>query len=493
MAVNDKDPSGAIALVEQTMETFKLIVVGQEGQSVPVPGHPDQPTLAERVKQNLKPSTDAAAGYASQAMAGAKAADESAKQAAQITGLGTVEDAIVLAGMPLPDVWSPLVDNLRLITGKGRDVLVGADVVARYWQFERLSAATERQKDGKLRLVPAGEPRFEGGFLVKERGSTNLNFPHDASSGCVGTRGTVEVTAGAGLLGEAQTTKFREDTSDGPHYMWLKNTAGFTVGDVVSITAEVVPLKAGIDKIQIGGDNFGAPTKVIYDVPPSQLGKPMVITYTGTATATTLRGYIWAMVGGQPQWLGDGSVDFEVLSVQVEKGPPTSLIPTTTAAATRAAERLWLPGPQNDPGFGKSRTYAIEFELISAATTGYAPIFCSGVFPTRHFVDCWNNGTLRASNDNVSAVPISAPVLLKMNTLAVTFNYDGGYIGYSLNGGPVVKSSTPCVVAPGQAEAVFERLEIGARGAWSHECSIKVRNLRQWNRPASDMQLRGIK
>lgn len=274
MAVNDKDPSGAIALVEQTMETFKLIVVGQEGQSVPVPGHPDQPTLAERVKQNLKPSTDTAAGYASQAMAGAKAADESAKLAAQITGLGTVEDAIVLAGMPLPDVWSPLVDNLRLITGKGRDVLVGTDVVARYWQFERLSAATERQKDGKLRLVPAGEPRFEGGFLVKERGSTNLNFPHDASSGCAGTRGTVEVTAGAGLLGEAQTTKFREDTSDGPHYMWLKNTAGLTVGDVVSITAEIVPLKAGIDKIQIGGDNFAAPTKVIYDVPHHNLASP---------------------------------------------------------------------------------------------------------------------------------------------------------------------------------------------------------------------------
>ncbi|BEJ50714.1 hypothetical protein Ri1_33130 [Aeromonas dhakensis] len=492
MAVNDKDPTEAILLVEQTIGTFNQIVVGQEGQMVPVPGYPDQPTLAERVKQNLKPSTDAAAGYASQAMAGAKAADESAKLASQITGLGTVEDAIALAGMPLPDVWSPMVDNLRLITGKGRDVLVGADVVARYWQFERLSAATERQKDGKLRLVPAGEPRYECGFLVKERGSTNMNFPHDASSGCVGTRGTVEVTAGSGLLGEAQTTKFREDTSDGPHYMWLKNTAGFTVGDVVSITAEVVPLKAGIDKIQIGGDNFGAPTKVTYDVPPSQLGKPMVITYTGTATATTLRGYIWAMVSGQTQWLGDGSVNFEVLSVQVEKGPPTSLIPTTTAAVTRAAELVWLPGPANNPGYGRSRTYAVEFEVISASTTGYIPLFCDGVHPTRHFLGVWVDGALIATNDYTPA-RLLAPPLQKRNVIAASFNYDGGYAALSLNGGPVVKSPTPCTIKPGQSEAAYERLEIGSLGGWGHVSSIRLRNFRQWNRPASDTQLRGIK
>ncbi|MCR6739918.1 hypothetical protein NVV56_13560 [Aeromonas dhakensis] len=482
----------AVARLDAAVTAFEDILTGPEGQTVPVPGKTPQPTLAERVKQNLKPSTDAAAGYASQAMAGAKAADESAKLAAQITGLGTVEDAVTLAGMPLPDVWSPLVDNLRLITGKGRDVLVGADVVARYWQFERLSAATERQKDGKLRLVPAGEPRYEGGFLVKERGSTNMNFPHDASSGCVGTRGTVEVTAGSGLLGEAQTTKFREDTSDGPHYMWLKNTAGFTVGDVVSITAEVVPLKAGIDKIQIGGDNFGAPTKVTYDVPPSQLGKPMVITYTGTATATTLRGYIWAMVSGQTQWLGDGSVNFEVLSVQVEKGPPTSLIPTTTAAATRAAELVWLPGPANNPGYGKSRTYAVEFEVISASLTGYIPLFCDGAYPTRTFVAVWNDGNLMANNDYVKAYTTQFS-LRKRNVISAAFDYDGGYVAFSLNGGQVVKSSTPCTIKPGQAEAAYERLEIGSLGGWGHVSSIRLRNFRQWNRPASDTQLRGIK
>ncbi|HDZ8829346.1 TPA: hypothetical protein RUX02_001626 [Aeromonas dhakensis] len=396
------------------------------------------------------------------------------------------------SALPLPDVWSPLVDSLRLITGKGKEIKVGDEVVSRRWEFERLSAATERQKDGKLRLVPAGEPRYEGGALVKERGSTNLCFPHDASSGCVGTRGTVEVTAGSGLLGETQTTKFREDNSDGPHYMWLKNLSGFTAGDIVSITVELVPLRAGMDKIQIGGDNFSAPTKATYDVPPSQIGKPMVITYTGTATAATARGYVWAMVGGQNQWQGDNSINFEVLSVQVEKGPPTSLIPTTTAAATRADESVWLPGPANSPGYGKSRTYALEFEIISPSTTGYVPFFCEGQHPTRNFLGVWNDGALIATND-YSPTKLMSPNILRRNVVAASFNYEGGYITLSLNGGPVVKSTALCTIKPGQAEIPFDRIEIGTLGGGGHKSSIRIRNFRQWNRPSSDAQLRAIK
>ncbi|KFN19062.1 phage head spike fiber domain-containing protein [Aeromonas bestiarum] len=396
------------------------------------------------------------------------------------------------SAMPLPDVWSPLVDSLRLITGKGREIKVGDEVVSRRWEFERLSAATERQRDGKLRLVPAGEPRYEGGALVKERSSTNLCFPHDASSGCVGTRGTVEVTAGVGLLGESLTTKFREDNSDGPHYMWLKNLSGFTAGDVVSITVELVPLRASMDKIQIGGDNFSSPTKTTYDVPPTQIGKPMVITYTGTATAATARGYVWAMVGGQSQWQGDNSINFEVLSVQVEKGPPTSLIPTTTAAATRATELVWLPGPVNSPGYGKSRTYALEFEVISGSLSGYIPLFCDGSYPTRTFVGVWSDGNLMANNDYVKAFTTQF-AFNKRNVISATFDYDGGNVAYSLNGGAVVKSSTPCTIKPGQVEVPYERLEIGALGGWGHASSIRIRNFRCWYRSASDSQLRAIK
>ncbi|QXA13778.1 hypothetical protein I6L33_11855 [Aeromonas sp. FDAARGOS 1403] len=396
------------------------------------------------------------------------------------------------SAMPLPDVWSPLVDSLRLITGKGKEIKVGDDIVARRWEFERLSQATERQRDGKLRLVANSEPRFDNGALVKERGSTNLYFPHDGSVGCSAVRGSVVMSAGAGLLGETQTLKLIEDTTSGSHYLWGKNTGGFTVGEEVSITVELIPRKAGITSLQLGCNQFND-VKATFPVSAASIGKPILISHKSTLNATNVIPYVWPLLDGNLNWQGDGSTLLEVLSIQVERGPSTSLIPTTTAAATRAVERVWLPGPQNDPGYGKSRTYAIEFEVISAATTGYIPLFCNGVFPTRHFVDCWNNGTLRASNDNVSAVPATAPQLAKRNIVAISFDYDGGFIAYSLNGGPVVKSPTPCVVNPTQPEVAFERLELGARGAWSHECSIRVRNFRQWNRPSSDAQLRAIK
>ena len=87
----------AVERLDNAVTAFEQIVTGPEGQTVAVPGHQPQPTLAERVKQNLKPSTDAAAGFAAQASASAKAAYDSAKLASQISGLETVEQAVDLA------------------------------------------------------------------------------------------------------------------------------------------------------------------------------------------------------------------------------------------------------------------------------------------------------------------------------------------------------------------------------------------------------------
>lgn len=413
-------------------------------------------------------------------------ADKAAESAA------AAEATVRAAALPLPDVWAPLVDSLRLITGKGRDVKVGEDVVARTWQFERLSAATERQKDGKLRLVPAGEPRYEGGCLVKERGSTNLYFPHDASLGCSPVAGTAVMGPGSGLLGETQTLKFFEDNSNSSHYLWLKTTGGFVVGDSVSVTVELIVHKVAFNKFRVGCNDMSAADRITITMTPDMVGKPMTLTFTGTASNTILRPYIWGFVADSSTWQGDGGINFEVLSVQVEKGPPTSLIPTTTAAATRAPEMIWLPGPANNPGYGKSRTYAVEFEVISPSQTGYTPLFCDGGYPTRTFVGVWNDGNLMANNDYVKAYTTQF-TLKKRNVIAAAFDYDGGNVSYSLNGAPLVKSSTPCVVKPGQAETPYERFEIGALGGGGHQSSIRIRNFRCWHRAVSEAQLRAIR
>ncbi len=91
-----------------------------------------------------------------------------------LTEAGRAAGIVAAAALPLPDVWAPLSDSLRLITGYGRDVLVGSDVVARMVNFSRNSTATYIGKDGQLKTAAANEPRFEKEGLPIEGQSTNL-------------------------------------------------------------------------------------------------------------------------------------------------------------------------------------------------------------------------------------------------------------------------------------------------------------------------------
>ncbi|MNQ71593.1 hypothetical protein D3C85_862690 [compost metagenome] len=108
----------------------------------------------------------------------ARARTEADKAAASAALAG---DIVASSALPLPDVWVPFSDSLRMITGYGRDVLVGSDVVARMVNFARSSTATYIGKDGLLKTAAVNEPRFEKEGLLVEGQSTNLiptsNFP----------------------------------------------------------------------------------------------------------------------------------------------------------------------------------------------------------------------------------------------------------------------------------------------------------------------------
>lgn len=100
-----------------------------------------------------------------------RAKTEAANAAASATSAG---NAVVAAALPLPDVWVPLSDSLRLITGYGREVKVGDDVVANMVNFSRSTSATFIGKDGLLKTASVNEPRFEKEGLLIEGQSTNI-------------------------------------------------------------------------------------------------------------------------------------------------------------------------------------------------------------------------------------------------------------------------------------------------------------------------------
>lgn len=102
----------------------------------------------------------------------ARAKTEADKAAASAALAG---DIVAASALPLPDVWAPLTDSLRLFTGYGREVKVGEDVVARMVNFSRNSTATYIGKDGQLKTAAVNEPRFEKEGLLIEGQSTNIS------------------------------------------------------------------------------------------------------------------------------------------------------------------------------------------------------------------------------------------------------------------------------------------------------------------------------
>ncbi|MFM1663392.1 phage head spike fiber domain-containing protein [Aeromonas salmonicida] len=434
MAVNDKDPTEAILLVEQTVNTFNQIIVGQEGQMVPVPGYPDQPTLAERVKQNLKPSTDAAAGYAAQASASAKAADDSAKLASQITGLDTVSDAVALASLPLPDVWAPLSDSLRLITGYGRDVLVGSDVVARMVNFSRNSAAATVNKSGSLEPYLANAPRFTLKGLLGEPSSSNYITTSEGLSQITPEAGSSVVTEqGVTLVSYAGIGGLSKDYSAPASsaltlsfYARIGGGVGSTInvqmrdGPNVGFTASISVSAAGALSVS-NSDNILSSWGV--ETVSSSLVRVFAVIKPSAAT-------LYRLYRGSPA-VGEtfGSFQLEALPFA------TSYIKTSGAVTTRVADSAFLPSNGNrfyNPFFSVAFSWSL-IGIRTDITDNRLIDFDNDASANRHFIGISQGGNLVAqfgTNRIVSSSPVNGGVsVLVVNGATFSIYHNGVKIG----------------------------------------------------------------
>lgn len=341
----------AVERLDNAVTAFEQIMTGPEGQTVAVPGHQPQPTLAERVKQNLKPSTDAAAGFAAQASASAKAADESAKLASQISGLDTVSDAVALAALPMPDVWAPLTDSLRLFVGNGREVKVGDDVVSRYVNYSRSTSATYTDKNNDTKAATINEPRFERNGLLIDGQSSNLV---KVSSNRVWGNGfsagaTLSLVDSTDQMTSALCPKILRVGSEARYGIYLPSeiSSPVTVGTVYTLTMRMRRLDAELGAISING----ASGVINSANAPAGVWTTRTITFTANVTA------VWPMT---PQG------EYEYAYIQLEALPfASSYIPTNGAAVARSADLATLPQSLN---LGESQlgfSIAVEFDSVN--------------------------------------------------------------------------------------------------------------------------------
>lgn len=523
----------AVARLNKATEAFEKIITGASNQVVDVPGYGNQPTLAARVDERLDETTATAAAEAdrsrdeadratTQANAAANSvtlaaaeynkaqiqadrAQSEADRAAQITGLDTVSDAVALAALPLPDVWAPLSDSLRLITGYGRDVLVGSDVVARMVNFSRSSTATYIGKDGSLKTAAANEPRFEKEGLLIEGQSTNL------------------VPWSSGYNGETPAwTAFNYSMSKRPDGVLITPAAGVAekcvrVGNnlfpdlpdrPLSITVDVKG--NGYDMVVLGFrstyisavDNGIGVSLVDGTVKRTSHGltvtrfEPLadgfvritVSTPSYTATTSDWRALVigcGSMSEGYKAYSAhdaDGVKGVIVRNIQLEALPfASSYIPTNGAAVTRAADIVTIPWAMNvKPA---TVTVALNYDLIGVGQSSQrlieyaapaAPRYLMQVTPAGSFESYCGASPLTVSNPTIGpgsiAVASTSPT---RHALRLT--------------GKSIATATPT----GPAGAT-SNVTIGAAAGGTAPMFGHVRNLRIWHRALSDEQIKAV-
>lgn len=390
----------------------------------------------------------------------AQAKTEAQNAAASAAAAG---NAVVAAAMPLPDVWAPLSDSLRMITGYGRDVLFGSDVVARMVNFSRNTTATYIGKDGTLKTAAVNEPRFEKEGLLIEGQSTNLHTMSETTSSEGNGAGTVTATTldGSPALLFQNTNGIFASVPQGTPTLTInsvytvsvftdKSIAECTIGVIAGINSPIVTLTS---EIKLGNGLY------------RRWG-----TFTSISATNTCHYYVSTVSGG-----------CKIGRIQVEAIPfASSYIPTNGAAVTRAQDICWIPVENNGlSGINNEKTVSIISDII-------------GIGGSYNFIlsTPWGAIGYTATHERVAgttvALNMNTPVALKTSVRkAARFTKGGGcsaVFGAIKKDGPTANWSISTT-----------RVMIGCMsdGAYNPHFG-HVKDLKIWLKPLSDEQMKAI-
>ncbi|WP_323948807.1 phage head spike fiber domain-containing protein [Aeromonas caviae] len=401
----------------------------------------------------------------------ARAKTEADKAAASAALAG---DIVAASALPLPDVWAPLSDSLRLITGYGRDVLVGSDVVARMVNFSRNSTATYIDKDGLLKTAAANEPRFEKEGLLIEGQSTNL-VP----------RGSLRISAVGGvegwsLSGAAGVTNSVSEVVD-PRYgtlvrfgagasrtaYVLQSLGGFEVGATYTISAHCSHDDTGQSILRVQDKGLAH----------SRVGDRVFATFV--AEATSLSFQIGKGVLGIPSSTSSSVV---MGNIQIEKLPfASSYIPTNGAAVTRAEDVCWIPNALNvTPDYGDITITAEVRRNIAIP----ANLFPRVINISLHQFVVADSTRIMARGGGIDQANLATAATGKLERVAATVN--GNTIACFLNGAKATMQQTP-ILPVSEGEKCFIGSRNGLNGLFGH-----IRNVRIWQRTLSDDQIKAV-
>lgn len=412
----------------------------------------------------------------------ARAKTEADKAAASAALAGDIVAASVL---PLPDVWAPLSDSLRLITGYGRDVLVGSDVVARMVNFSRSTTATYIGKDGQLKTAAANEPRFEKEGLLIEGQSTNLvirsaDMTQSPWSGNNAGTGVLPIVTGNYAVAP--------DGSQSATRLILNKGAGTTGADMATMSCSLNTTVGSTYTLSVwlkSTDGVSQPK-----VSLSFNGEAYAtITVTGewrryqitTPSATDASRFPRLQLRG-----GFGTSDTADLLVwgwQQEALPfASSYIPTNGAAVTRAGEAVFLPWVLNMPS--TNMTVALNYDVAGVLLVSSQRLieYAAPANP-RYLIQINGAGELESFCSSVP-VRVSSPPLGPGSLVVAATSQTRQAL--RVTGKPLT------VITPTGLAAATTNINIGSGGGVSAPMFGHVRNLRIWHRTLTDDQIKAV-
>ena len=262
---------------------------------------------------------------------------------------------VAAAALPLPDVWAPLTDSLRLFTGYGREVKVGDDVVARMLTFTRSTTKTYTNLDGVLTAAAVNAPTFDRRGLLLEGQSQNLvveseMLPRILQAGSFTV--TTSVVQGYNLRSCVYTSGDDAVVVDAYATLQAPNGTCSFVFNAATIVGRWTCYCSDIDNYRV----FWPKNSADYAYEDLGNGLIRVSRVLKGTSASVLHFRCGSVVGSR----------VDIGCFQVEALPfASSYIPTNRAAVTRAADVATLPQSLN---LGESQlgfSLAVEFDSVN--------------------------------------------------------------------------------------------------------------------------------
>lgn len=304
-------------------------------------------------------------------------------------------------------------------------------------EFSRLSSGYRRRASGLLESVAAGIPRIDHdaagvnlGTLIEEARTNLLTYSEQFDNAAWLKFGTITVTPDSALAPNGTMTADRIALNAGGIYQIANMAAGTRFSGSIWLYADTP------QTVTFLANDSGSAT------PVSITAAVTTVPQRFSVAKTTAAGSTW----GSVQISGTGTV--YAWGAQLEAGAfPTSYIPTTGAAATRAADSLIVPVTSEWFNAAEGAFY-VEGRLPALGGAGFPGLFAlddgSGQNYLQALITDATSDTLavQARSAGSGAPVLGGPTYVAGALIRLALTYGDGMVAASFNGGGAVTMAT---------------------------------------------------